>query len=209
VTTPNGPKNLRKGDPQMASKTLAGLGAIGAATAALAGSAFAGTGSISPSSYAVSTTAITDIVVPVTYTGFDPNSLRVYMLCRTSDADPTFVWENDCENFTTTGIGNSPASETYNYNLFINNPDLVTGDWRCVAPGTTPLTGVTDQSNCFIRVTQTQLSNTTDDFFAPISFTAVVEEVPQFSTGMVALGAAVGVAAVAGLAFARRRPSAA
>jgi hypothetical protein len=190
----------------MASKLLAGIGAIGAATAALAGSAYAGTGSISPSSYAVSITARTDVIVPVSYTGFNPNSLRVFMLCRTSDANPAFVWENDCENFTFATVGNSPATGSYNFLIPINETDFVSGDWRCVAPGTTPLPGVTDQDQCFVRVTQTQLSNTADDFFAPITFTAAGPDVSQFPTGMVAAGAALAVAA-AGLAFARRSPS--
>jgi hypothetical protein len=192
-------------DSSMRSKLLAGAGATIAATAALAGSAYAGTGSVSPGTFAISTTAAGTVTTNVTWSGFN-NSLTKYVyVCNDTDANPLFDYASNCETLSELP-DETPNGSTLAYTFPVYDVDAVNSPWLCAAPGSAvkSLGGVnyTNYSTCYIRVTQGTPGNLTEDFFAPITFTASgTSVVPQFPTSTVALAAIGSIAAVAAGAF--------
>ena len=161
---------------------------------------------ITPNPVPVSTGQAT-VSVNVAWT--QPTNQRLYFYeCFEDASSPTFNYVTSCSNDSELVVNPSaPTSGNQTYTLF-RGPEP-TGDltWGCFAPGDTAPAGITKHTTCYVRVTNLQPSNTTDQQFQAFTFTPLGAPVPEVPYAVVLPIAAIAVIG-GGLLLQRRRHSA-
>ena len=108
--------------------------------------------------------------IQVAWSGAVPGQLVIVSICKRSIGDAAFRASWDCSmigrldlNGTADGAG-SRAFEVF------RGQDPTGERWGCYAPDDTPPAGVEKYTTCFVRVTDTALSNNDADVEAPLQF---------------------------------------
>ena len=146
----------------------------------------------------------TTVTVDVGWT--QPANQRLYFYeCFEDASSPTFNYVTSCSNDSELVVNPSAASSgTISFNLFRGQEP--TGDilWGCFAPGDTVPAGITKHETCYVRVTNLQPSNTTDQQFQAFTFTPLGAPVPEVPYAVLLPIAALAVLG-GGLLLQRRR----
>jgi hypothetical protein len=108
--------------------------------------------------------------IQVAWSGAVPGQLVIISICKRSIGDAAFRASWDCSmigrldvNGTGDGAGSSPLE-------VFRGQDPTGERWGCYAPDDTPPAGVEKHTTCFVRVTDTVVSNNDADVEAPLRF---------------------------------------
>lgn len=162
---------------------------------------------ISPNPVSV-TTAQKDVTVSVGWT--QPTNKRLFFLqCYADASDPLFDYAAKCSNLseiTTNPV--AATSGTLQFKLFRGAEPSGDETWGCFAQSDTPPAGITTKATtCFVRVTNDNENNTTDQQFAPFTFVVSNPVIPE--TPLAVMIPLVALAVIGGgLHLQRRRHSA-
>jgi hypothetical protein len=169
----------------------------------------AGTGSVSPNPVPVSG-GQTSAMLTVNY-NFGASNTAVFVdLCKKQSSDPTFDYTLDCDrgvagtfNGSSNGAGSQqveiPIGDSFGSQFFGDDLDK----WGCYPSGFTPSAGFLAATQCYIRVTQTDIFNNTDAFDVPLTYETSGGEIPE--APVVVLPVLLGAAVVGGFLFLNRR----
>jgi hypothetical protein len=161
---------------------------------------------ITPNPVPVST-GQTEVTVDVAWTQTSNQRLYFYQ-CFEDPSSPTFNYITSCSfNSELTVNPSAPTSGHQAFTLFRGAEP--TGDlkWGCFAPGDTVPAGITKHETCYVRVTNLQPTNFTDQQFQAFTFTPLGAPVPEVPFAVVLPIAAVAVIG-GGLVLQRRRQNA-
>lgn len=148
--------------------------------------------------------------VQVQYNFGTSNTAVFFDICKKLSTDPTFDYTTDCDRGASDGANGSqsgtgqfqmeiPIGDSFGSRLFGDNID----QWGCYPQGFTPSAGFQAASQCYLRVTQTDIFNNTDAKDIPLTYSVGGDDIPEVP--VVVMPVVLGAVAVGGYLLINRR----
>ena len=151
--------------------------------------------------------------IDISWSGAVPGQVIYLDICKKSISDPTFKVSQDCSMLGGNAINGTQSGAGTHRHAFFYGADPAEEPWGCFAADDTAVpSGVEKFTTCYVRITDTSISNNDADTEVP--FTFVLEDggpdpvVPEAPVAILLPAAGVRVA-LGGFVLVRRRQGAA
>ena len=189
------------------------LGAIVVVGAALAVASPAGAVSnpgVTPNPVPYTIGQVNPPEIDISWSGAVPGQVIYLDICKKSISDPTFKVSQDCSMLGGNAINGTASGAGTHTHPFFYGADPAEEPWGCFAADDTDVpAGVEKFTTCYVRITDTSISNNDADVEVPFTFTLGEEPVIPEAPVAILLPAAGVLAALGGVVLVRRRQGAA